>query len=74
MDHSTGWLFGGGGMMFLWWVLPVIGIVFLVKWVMQQNSGPDPRKSPLDIIKERYARGDISKEEFERLKQDLGNT
>ena len=70
MDHSMNWITGGGSMMFLWWIFIIGGIVFLVKWIAQ-TSRSNPDKSALDILKGRYARGEISKEEFERMKADL---
>lgn len=70
MDHSMNWITGGVSMMFLWWVLIVVGIVFLVKWITQ-TSRNHPDKSALDILKERYAQGKISEEEFERKKKAI---
>ena len=65
----------GWGMGFGW----IIGIVILVVVILlvinatrnqtgQTNSGS---KSPLDILKERYAKGEIDKDEFEQRKKDL---
>lgn len=61
-----GWVF-----MFAFWG----GLIALAVWAVSRftqrpSSGPPPQR-PLDIAKTRYARGEISKEEFERLKKDL---
>ncbi len=75
-----GWGWGGGwgfGMigMLLWWVLIILGIVLLAKWIFGGPSGRGERESrdrALDILKERYARGEIGKDEYEQKKRDLG--
>ncbi len=72
--NMDGWGMGFGGIgMILFWVLIIVGIVVLTKWLADGPRGSDsPReKSALDILKEHYARGDISREEFERKRRDL---
>ena len=80
MGWHYGWGMGWGwammiGMM-LFWVLVVGGIIWLVVWLARRPGGMagEPgagARTPLDILKERYARGEISRDEFERMKHDL---
>jgi len=57
-------------MMLLFWGLVIAGLVLVVRWLL------DPGKharfvTALEILKQRYAKGEINKEEFEAKKQDL---
>lgn len=67
--------YGYGG--FLMWILLIAGIILIVLLVTQLSKGASNRQKPqdsaLDILKKRYAQGEINKEEFERMKQDLKN-
>jgi putative membrane protein len=80
--------FGGFGWIFmiLWWVLIIAGIAALIKWLTssqsrgtnnyEKSASPDERANgggpALEILKERYAKGEINKKEFEEKKKDLG--
>ena len=74
-NSSMGLGFGLLGVVFMifWWVLILAGIVALVKWLSNQFSakGGSLSKSALDILNERYARGDIDTKEFEEKKKNL---
>ena len=70
---DMGW-FGpgfGGVFMILWWVLIIAGIVALARWLMSLSRGDAPRKSALDVLDERYAQGEINRDEYEQRKRDL---
>jgi len=73
--EGIGWwtLFGG-----IWMVLFWGGVIALIVWGIKRltesgGSGSTTvvRRSPLDIAKERYARGEISREELDQIKKDL---
>ena len=57
--------------MLLFWVLIIVAIVALGKWVFDRSGGAPRGKSALDILNQRYARGEIGKDEFEQKKRDL---
>jgi putative membrane protein len=65
--------FGNGGM-FMWIIfLIVIGLLiyFVVQAQKTKGQTPTQNESPLDILKRRYAKGEIAREEYEKMKKDL---
>jgi putative membrane protein len=68
--------YGAFGMII--WVIILIAIVALVVWLVRSLAGPSaqhmpPRRSAgLDVLEERYARGEISRDEYLETKRDLG--
>jgi putative membrane protein len=65
--------FGYGGM-FMWIIfLIVIGLLiyFIINAQTTKGRTPTQNESALDILKKRYARGEITKEEYERMKKDI---
>ncbi len=70
------WPFGmtmGWGMI-VWVVIFWGGFIALIVWAIKkltERGGSTPKHDPMAIAKERYARGEISREEFEQIKKDL---
>jgi putative membrane protein len=66
------WGMGFGGIfMILFWALIILGIVALAKWLFSSTGSVGSGKRPLEILQERYARGDITRDQYERMRQDL---
>ena len=68
------WGVWGLGMMLVmltFWVLVIVGLIALVRWLVSQGrySRTD---TALEILRQRYARGEINKEEFDAKRRDLG--
>jgi len=57
-------------MMLLFWGLVIVGLVAGIRWLLGQGKRP-ASDSALEILRQRYARGEINKEEFEAKKRDL---
>jgi putative membrane protein len=78
----SGGAMGGFGMgfgilgffiMVLFWGLVIAGIVFAVRWIFSSGavkSSPG-HEAPVEILKRRYARGEIDRQEFVTRKQEL---
>jgi len=75
MHDGWGWwmVFGGIWMLLFW-----IAVIWLMVWGIRTlvrrggpKSGTPEKRDPLEIAKERYAKGQISKEEFDQIKKDL---
>ena len=58
-------------MMLLFWGVVIVGIVLGIRWLMGQGR-QSQQDGAMDILRQRYARGEINKEEFESKKRDLG--
>lgn len=71
-----GW-FLGPFMMLVFLVVAVVAVVLLVRWLSGPGHQPPhhgtPGKTALDILKERFARGEIDRQEFEERRRLLGD-
>ncbi len=61
---------------FLFWMAVIVAILFFIRWLVVSNrhhtdQKAGPTDSALEILKIRYAKGEIGKEEFEEKKRDL---
>lgn len=71
----------GPGFMFIgmiFWILVIIGVVLLIVWLVNQNKTSTESKdrdkssdSSMEILKQRYAKGEITEDEFEEMKRKL---
>ena len=69
-DFGGWWMWLGAIWMFVFWG----GLIALVVWgitKLTKRGDYASKRSPLDMAKERYARGELNKEEFEQIKKDL---
>ena len=68
--------FGGFGMIFgfIFFVLIVIGVILLIVWLVRRtgyNITDKTSTRSLEILKERYAKGELTKEQYENMKKEL---
>jgi putative membrane protein len=81
--HMGRWMMGGWGtgwfgmiFMIIFWGLIIFGFVLLIRWLTQSasskgHSGIGTGSKAIDILKERYVRGEINRDEFESMQKDL---
>ena len=81
--NMMGGFFGGGigwiGMIlgFIFFILIIIGIILLIVWIVKRTNQPGTEvrtdNKALEALKERYAKGEINKEQYESIKKDLSS-
>lgn len=75
MFNEFGWWGMGLGPVFMLLFLGVLifGIVTLIRWLSAESSAPRAHeKTAVEIVQERYARGEMDRQEYEQKMQDLG--
>jgi putative membrane protein len=70
-EWNGGWMWLGGLMMIIFWVVVILLIVWLVRRSSGHSMGMTHNSDALSIAKMRYAKGEISQEEFEKIKKNL---
>lgn len=64
--------FGGFLLMVVWWAIIVYVVALAIRWIMDGTRHEGRHgKSAIDILKERYAKGEIDRKEFEEKKKDI---
>jgi len=71
MMDGYGMGYGIGIIGLIFSILVIIGLVLLIKYLWESGGAKREQESALEILKKRYARGEINKEEFEEKKKDL---
>lgn len=66
--YNAGW---GFFMMLFWGVILIIIVLVVLRLLKNHEVGINHKSDPLDIAKERYAKGEINKDVFEQIKKDL---
>jgi putative membrane protein len=70
--HMMGYGYGGGWLMWILFIVLIVIVVYLlVQTPKRHDSGSAGGETPLQILKKRYAKGEISKEDFDRMRKDL---
>lgn len=68
------WMLFGGLWTLAFWAAIIVLVVWIIKRLVGRDESPnlsERRKEPLDIARERYARGEITNEQFNQIKKDI---
>ncbi len=60
-----------GLLWFILVILPMVGWIFLIIYLIVRETAEKEKSRALDVLKERYARGEITEEEYRRMKREL---
>ncbi len=63
--------FFGGGFMWILWIILLVVIIYVIRDVVGKTESSSPNDDALEILKRRYAQGEIDEAEFERRKKEL---
>jgi putative membrane protein len=75
-DHGCGMMggyYGWGGMFMglLFLIVIILAIYFIIQALKPRGTIGREQEKPIDILKRRYAKGEITKEQFDQMKKDL---
>lgn len=69
MGSGEGGMFFAGGFMWIFWLLIFIALVYVIKAAI--GNSDEKYESPLEILKKRFAKGEIDEEEYLRRRKEL---
>jgi putative membrane protein len=71
MGNGLGLGIFGAVISLIFWILVIFGIVYLIKYLIRGRQGGEQEEETQEILKKRYAKGEISKEEYDQMKKEL---
>jgi len=73
MFEHDGNMFFGGGFMWIFWLFLIFILFVAIKAIAGtgENKNTANRETPIEILKKRYANGEINEEEYERRRKEL---
>ncbi len=69
--HSEGMFFGGGLLKWVFWIILLVVLVYVLKQIFGSVSKKSSSTDALEILKQRFARGEIDEAEFEQRKKQI---
>lgn len=64
----------GGGFMWLFWIILIVAVLWAIRVASgKQGASTEKPKTAMEILNERYAKGEIDREEFEQKRKDLSD-
>jgi len=70
MDMSMGLNMGVG--MWIFWIVIIVLVLFVIRFILATSSdGESSAETAMDILEKRFARGEIDRQEYERIKNEL---
>ncbi|MCL5733673.1 MAG: SHOCT domain-containing protein [Patescibacteria group bacterium] len=70
-SYGDSWGWGNMIIMLIWWIIIIVAFVLAIRWMVITSGGRREGRDAVEILKERYAKGEIDKKEFEEKLREL---